>query len=117
MAKPREQHQYRNGTWSAGKPISMKRFATSAATMDFLLEQDRAAATEIGQGRDWNGRLRYTMDEAAQFDPVTMDLAGRQRNNRRSMAGVEKAGVVPAGNRQACMNPMVEDLLEKVAWK
>ena len=46
----------------------MKRLATSAATMEFLLEQDRAAAANIRQGRDWNGRLRYSMDEAALFE-------------------------------------------------
>ena len=68
VARPREQHQYKNGTWSAGKPVSMKRLATSAATMGFLLEQDRAAAANIRQGRDWNGRLRYSMDEAALFE-------------------------------------------------
>ena len=68
VARPREQHQYKNGTWSAGKPVSMKRLATSAATMEFLLEQDRAAAARIGQARDWDGRLRYSMDEAALFE-------------------------------------------------
>ncbi|MCY4452922.1 MAG: DEAD/DEAH box helicase [Immundisolibacterales bacterium] len=59
VAKPREQHQYKNGTWSAGRPVSMKRLATSAANMDFLLEQDRAAAARIRQTRDWNGRQHY----------------------------------------------------------
>ena len=80
VARPREQHQYKNGTWSAGKPVSMKRLATSAATIEFLLEQDRAAAARIRQARDWNGRLRYTMDEAALFElaghPHVFDEAG-----------------------------------------
>ena len=80
VPRPREQHQYRNGTWSAGKPVSMKRLATSAATMEFLLEQDRAAAARIRQARDWNGRLRYSMDEAALFElaghPHVVDEAG-----------------------------------------
>ena len=80
VARPREQHQYKNGTWSAGKPVSMKRLATSAATMEFLLEQDRAAAARIGQARDWDGRLRYSMDEAALFElaghPHVFDEAG-----------------------------------------
>ena len=79
-AKPREQHQYKNGTWSAGKPVSMKRLATSAATMEFLLDQDRAAAAKIIQARDWNGRLRYSMDEAALFElaghPHVVDEGG-----------------------------------------
>ena len=80
VARPREQHQYKSGTWSAGKPVSMKRLATSAATMEFLLEQDRAAAAKIGQARDWDGRLRYSMDEAALFElaghPHVFDEAG-----------------------------------------
>ena len=80
VARPREQHQYKNGTWSAGKPVSMKRLATSAATIEFLVEQDRAAAARIRQARDWNGRLRYTMDEAALFElaghPYVFDEAG-----------------------------------------
>ena len=80
VARPREQHQYKSGTWSAGKPVSLKRLATSAATMDFLLEQDRAAAARIRQARDWEDRLRYTMDEAALFElaghPHVFDEAG-----------------------------------------
>ena len=80
VARPREQHQYTNGAWSAGKPVSMKRLATSAATMDFLLEQDRVAAAKIRQARDRDGRLRYTMNEAALFElaghPHVFDEAG-----------------------------------------
>ena len=68
VARPREQHESKNGTWSAGKPVSLKRLATSAATMDFLLEQDRAAAARIRQARDWGGRLRYRVDKAALFE-------------------------------------------------
>ena len=68
VARPREQHQHRNGAWTAGKPVSLKRLATSAATMDFLLEQDRAAAARIRQVHDFDGRLRYTVDEAALFE-------------------------------------------------
>ena len=79
-ARPREQHLYKNGAWSAGKSVSLKRLATSAATMEFLLDQDRAAAAKIIQARDWNGRLRYTMDEAALFElaghPHVVDEAG-----------------------------------------
>ena len=80
VARPREQHESKNGTWSAGKPVSLKRLATSAAAMDFLLEQDRAAAAKIRQVRDWDGRLRYRVDEAALFElaghPHVFDEAG-----------------------------------------
>ena len=67
-ASAREQREYRNGTWSAGKPVSMKRLATSPAKMDFLLEQDRAAAATIRQARDWSGRLQYSMGEAGLYE-------------------------------------------------
>ena len=67
-ALAREQRVLRNGNWSEGKPVSMKRLATSVSTMDFLLDQDRAAAAKIRQSRDWNGRLRYSMDEAGLFE-------------------------------------------------
>ena len=79
-ARPREQQEYRNGTWSAGKPVSMKRLATSAATMDFLLDQDRAAAAKIRQGRDWGNRSQFFLDEAGLFElaghPYVFDEAG-----------------------------------------
>ena len=68
VARPREQHEYRDGTWSAGKAVSLKRLATSAVTLDFLLEQDRTAAARIRRARDWDGRLRYTVDDAALFE-------------------------------------------------
>ncbi len=67
-ARPREQQEYRNGTWSAGKPVSMKRLATSAATMDFLLDQDRAAAAKIRKGSDWGNRSQYYLNEAGLFE-------------------------------------------------
>ena len=76
----REQREYKNGTWSAGKPVSMKRLATSAVTMGFLVEQDRAAAANIRQARDWNGRLHFYMDEAGLFElaghPCVFDESG-----------------------------------------
>ena len=68
VAKPREQHQYKNGTWSAGRPVSMKRLATSAASMDFLLDQDRAAAAKIRQTRDWSGRQHHYLGESGLFE-------------------------------------------------
>ena len=67
-AKPREQLQSRNGAWSAGKPVSLKRLATSAASMDFLLEQDRAAAAKIRQTHEWGGRHRYYLDGSGLFE-------------------------------------------------
>ena len=80
VAKAREQHQYKNGAWSAGRPVSMKRLATSAASLDFLLERDRAAAAKIKQSRDWDGRRQYYMDGSGLFElaghPHVFDESG-----------------------------------------
>ena len=79
-AAAREQREHKDGTWSAGKPVSMKRLATSASTMEFLLDQDRAAAAKIRHARDWNGRLHHYMDQAGVFElaghPCVFDEAG-----------------------------------------
>ena len=40
----REQRGYRNGTWSKGRPRSLRWLATTAEKTEFLLAQDRAAA-------------------------------------------------------------------------
>ena len=80
VTTPREQNESRNGTWSAGKAVSLKRLATSASAMEFLLEQDRAAAAKIRQFRDWDGRLRYRLGDAALYElaghPHVFDDAG-----------------------------------------
>ena len=79
-AKPREQQEYRNGTWSAGKPVALKRLATSVPTMDFVLDQDRAAAAKIRHRRDWDNRPQYFLDETGLFElaghPYVFDEAG-----------------------------------------
>ncbi|MCZ6888439.1 MAG: DEAD/DEAH box helicase, partial [Gammaproteobacteria bacterium] len=48
-AEPMEQTGYKNGTWSQGRTMSLKRLRDRVASMDFLLEQGRAAAAAIGQ--------------------------------------------------------------------
>ena len=108
-ASAREQREYRNGTWSAGKPVSMKRLATSAAKMDFLLDQDRAAAAMIRQARDWSGRLQYSMGEAGLFElaghPFVFDDFGEPMEVVRGEPefvvdeheGALRARLVPAG--------------------
>ena len=70
VAAARAQRVLRKGNWSEGRAVAMKQLATSAAKMDFLLDQDRAAAAKIRQTRDWGGRLRYSMDEAGLFELV-----------------------------------------------
>jgi len=46
-AAPREQHVLKNGRWSKGRPVALKRLKSQAGTMTFLVDQDRAAAREI----------------------------------------------------------------------
>ena len=79
-ASARAQRVLRHGKWSEGRPVAMKQLATSISKMDFLLDQDRAAAAKIRQSRDWSGRLRYTMDATGLFElaghPFVFDDAG-----------------------------------------
>ncbi|MYH69986.1 MAG: DEAD/DEAH box helicase, partial [Gammaproteobacteria bacterium] len=51
---PREQRANKNGSWSKGRSVAMKRLQEDMGTMDFLLEQDRAAIATIK--RDTYGR-------------------------------------------------------------
>ena len=46
-AAPKEQRAFKNGKWSKGRAVALKRLHAQAARMDFLIEQDRAAAAEI----------------------------------------------------------------------
>ena len=90
VAKPREQLQNRNGAWSAGKPVSLKRLATSAAGMDFLLEPDRAAAARIRQAHAWGGRPHYELGSSGLFE-----LAGHPHVFGEAGAPMEVVRVEP----------------------
>ena len=46
-ASPKEQRAYKNGRWSKGRKVSLQRLKSQAATMTFLIDQDRAAAQKI----------------------------------------------------------------------
>ena len=52
---PREQRRYKNGTWSKGRRVALKRLSEQAESMDFLREEDLAAAAAITAHRSWNG--------------------------------------------------------------
>ncbi|MCZ6617069.1 MAG: DEAD/DEAH box helicase, partial [Gammaproteobacteria bacterium] len=49
--KAREQTANKRGGWSKGRAISLKRLRSDAPIMDFLIEQDRAAAAAIQEQR------------------------------------------------------------------
>ena len=56
-AQPREQRANKNGTWSRGRAVSLKRLDADAEHMDFLIEQDKRAAAAIeGQPYGWGRR-------------------------------------------------------------
>ena len=52
---PREQRRNKNGTWSKGRRVALKRLSEQAESMDFLREEDLAAAAAITSHRSWNG--------------------------------------------------------------
>ena len=57
---PREQRRNRNGTWSKGRRVALKRLSEQADSMDFLREEDLAAAAAIAVRRAW-GSLEYVL--------------------------------------------------------
>ncbi|WP_428099125.1 DEAD/DEAH box helicase [Candidatus Rariloculus sp.] len=59
---PREQRQNKNGTWSKGRKVSLKRLASDAAKMDFLLPQDRDVADTISIYQSW-GHMDYYLGQ------------------------------------------------------
>ena len=63
----REQRQNKNGSWSKGRKVALKRLATEAAGMDFLLPQDRDAAGQISVEYAWSGGMRYELGESGMF--------------------------------------------------
>ena len=57
---PREQRRNKNGTWSKGRRVALKRLAEQAPSMDYLREEDLAAAAAVVVRRSW-GRIDYEL--------------------------------------------------------
>ncbi len=79
--RPREQRAYKNGKWSKGRVISLKRLAEQAGKMDFLSDRDRAAAGRIVHNTQrWTGHPPYYLAAAGLFElaghPYVFDGAG-----------------------------------------
>ena len=51
----REQRQLKNGEWSKGRRVAIKRLATESSSMDFLLQQDRDAIAALSAHQYWGG--------------------------------------------------------------
>ena len=65
---PREQHANKNGSWSKGRSVAMKRLLENMGTMDFLLEQDRAAIATIRQeSNGWRRHKHFYLPEAGLY--------------------------------------------------
>ena len=80
-AAPKEQRGYKNGTWSKGRAVALKRLQAQAATMDFLIDRDRAAAGRIVQHNyRWSGHSEYELPPAGLFElaghPYAFNEAG-----------------------------------------
>ena len=58
--RPREQRRNRNGKWSKGRKVALRRLSEEAASMEFLREEDRAAAAAISVHSGWRG-LEYVL--------------------------------------------------------
>ena len=57
---PREQRRNKNGTWSKGRRVALKRLAEEAGSMDHLREEDLAAAAAVTVHRSW-GNVDYEL--------------------------------------------------------
>ena len=60
---PREQRRNKSGAWSKGRRVALKRLASQAGSLDFLRDEDRAAAAAISARRTWNS-VEHVLDGA-----------------------------------------------------
>ncbi len=68
-AAAREQTGFKNGKWSKGRVVALKRLRAQAGTMDFLIDQDRAAAAQIVENINrWDGRAAYYLSLSGFFE-------------------------------------------------
>ncbi len=52
---PREQRRTKTGAWSKGRRVALKRLSEEAASMEYLREEDLAAAAAVTVHRSWGG--------------------------------------------------------------
>lgn len=65
--EPREQRLGKNGQWSKGRPIALKRLAQEIAEFPYLSEQDKRVCAKIETERDygWYSKDSYQLPESA----------------------------------------------------
>ena len=62
IVEPREQKRDKSGQWTRGRPVALKRLRDEAASMPYLIEQDRNAATAIRTVSNYYGAASYDID-------------------------------------------------------
>jgi hypothetical protein len=62
IVEPREQKRDKSGQWTRGRPVALKRLRDEAASMPYLTEQDRNAATAIRAVSNYYGAANYEID-------------------------------------------------------
>ena len=79
-AYPKEQRQHKNGGWTKGRKVSLKRLVENAAMMNFLLPQDLEAAASASIASKWRG-WEGSVDDQGVFalagHPHVFDESGR----------------------------------------
>ena len=59
MVGPREQRERKNGGWTPGRRVAVRRLVADAAEMDFLLPEDRSAIAAISSRRYYGGHHEF----------------------------------------------------------
>ena len=80
----REQRQLKNGGWSKGRRVSLRRAAAEAADLSYLAPQDRAALAALSAHRYWGGH-----EEVYAGAPSLFELAGHPHVYNAGGAPVE----------------------------
>ncbi|HEX7650278.1 MAG TPA: DEAD/DEAH box helicase, partial [Noviherbaspirillum sp.] len=62
VVEPREQKRDAKGMWTRGRPVALKRLREEAASISYLIEQDRNAATAIRAISNYYGAASYEID-------------------------------------------------------
>lgn len=75
VLEPREQRLNKNGAWSKGRPIALKRLLQDSPSFDYLTEHDKRICSHIEVVKDYSyygyyGRENYVLNERAIFDAV-----------------------------------------------
>ncbi|NOT86387.1 MAG: DEAD/DEAH box helicase [Methylococcaceae bacterium] len=74
--EPREQKLGKNGNWSKGRPIALKRLYQELADFDYLSEQDRSVCAKIEQSKEYAYYSNYSKEVYHFSDNAVLKLIG-----------------------------------------